>query len=144
MNQYTCTKGKDGKIYVFTLNDQGRKVRTKNDNVRYCDNIPIPECKTLCRKTSPAKKLNTPCKKKKGYFINKAEVVDYCKHKPPGDYARNKRQKIADVHNKVLKGEINEEQGDKMLKKIYKQNDKPIKTTQVKTPRSPKTLRWDI
>ena len=119
MSQYSCTKGKDGRLYVFQLNNQGRKVRTKNENVRYCQ-IEIPACKTLCKNMSPAKRLNTPCKKKAGLFVNKKEVEDYCKHKPKGEYQRKDRQKIADIYNQVLRGELSESKGEQLLKKIYK------------------------
>lgn len=119
MSQYTCTKGKDGRLYVFKINENGKKVRTKNEFVKQCG-IKIPECKRLCNKTSPAKKINTPCMKKKGLFLNKLEVKDYCKHKPAGDYSRKDRQKIADIYNQVLRGEMSESKGEKLLKKYYK------------------------
>lgn len=34
--QYTSTLGKDGRLYIFKVNENGHKVRTTNDNVRYC------------------------------------------------------------------------------------------------------------
>jgi hypothetical protein len=123
MNQYSCTKGKDGRLYVFKLDENGHKIRTKNENVKYCQ-IKIPECKTLCRNGSPAKKIKTPCMKKKGLFATKPEVKEYCQHKPKGDYNRGDRQKLADIYNKVLRGELTESQGDKLIAKIQK----PAKT----------------
>jgi hypothetical protein len=119
MVEYSCTKGKDGRIYVFKINEKGRKVRTTNENVKYCK-IKIPECTTLCRNGSPSKRVKTPCMKKKGLFANKPEVKEYCQHKPKGDYNRGDRQKLADIHNKVLRGEITESQGDKLIAKIQK------------------------
>jgi hypothetical protein len=116
--QYSCTKGKDGKLYVFKLNEKGRKVRTTNDNVRHCDTKMIPNCKTLCRNQSPAKKLNTPCLKKKGLFVNKKEVQDYCQHKPKGEYGRKDRQQVADIYNKVLRGELKSSEGEALMNKI--------------------------
>lgn len=137
---YSCTKGKDGRIYVFKLNENNKKIRTKNENVIHCD-INIPECKTLCRQSLPAKNIKTPCKKKKGLFVDQKEVKDYCRSKKPGDYKRGDRQKIADIMNQVLRGEISEEKGDQLINKIKKIKSPQI-ILSVNKKKSPKTVTF--
>lgn len=122
--EYSCTKGKDGKLYVFKKVAGSPKRRTKNEDVKYCNGFQIEPCKRLCSAKSPkspSRKANLPCKKKKAVFTNKKEVGDYCKSKVRGDYRRRDRQQIADIYNMVHRGEISEEEGDKLLAKVRKE-----------------------
>jgi hypothetical protein len=106
MEQYTCTKGKDGRIYVFSINKQGKKHRVKNIYADKCKKKQLIKCKKLCKNNKISQKANPPCKKRSTVFVDKKDINSYCQSKIKGSYDRRNRQKIAEQANKLMKKEI--------------------------------------
>lgn len=141
---YTCTVGKDGRLYVFKI-ENGSKVRTKNIYANKCPRKQLQKCKTLCYSdNTPYRKVKTPCRFQKTVFTNKDEVKKYCKSRVKGDYSVSKRKKIAAEANKRLQ----EEKTDTKLLQTIKFKEEPTITTYhfvpTKSLRKPKSRKSNL
>jgi hypothetical protein len=112
-------RGKNGNLLKSDIVD-ALLVAFNNEESDTSDDQKIGKCDTLCDGNKPSYMVITPCYKKGTLFENKKEVKDYCKSKVKGDYERQDRQKIADIHNMIYYGHISEEEGYRLLTKIRK------------------------
>lgn len=103
---YTCVTGKDNRIYVFSVNKNGKKRRVKNNYAEKCPKDELPDCNRPCKKGKISKKANPPCTKKGGIFVDKQDIIQYCKTKTPGLYKRREREKVVKKANLLLKREM--------------------------------------
>ena len=106
---YTCRKVKNKGVYVYRIDEKGKKRRVKNDYATQCKLVEIPDCSNMCVR---GRKTYTPCKKKRGIFINRRDVRMYCndKKRTKGEYDRrlSERQRRADAANRQLAEEMKE------------------------------------
>lgn len=106
---YTCVKTKNNKLYVYGMDEQGKKFRVSNIYAARCPKKQIKTCKyDLCKKQRANKKLKYPCRKQKTVFLNKKEVNRHCRTKINGPYDVDDRQRVADEANKLLKSNMKE------------------------------------
>jgi hypothetical protein len=119
---YTCTTGRDNRVYVFQVNKNGKKHRVKNIYAEKCPKDELPDCNKPCKRGKISKKANPPCTKKGGIFINKKDIALYCKTKTPGLYDRRDRGKVVKKANILLKREMTKKIG---LPSSITKGDKP-------------------
>lgn len=112
MESYTCTKGKDGRYYVFRVDENGKKTRVSNDYISKCQGIRLESCKdNVCDKDNDNR---YPCKVKRTTFVSKKDAKDYCKTRKTGPYKSEERAKIIQEANEALKTEMAEKSSRSM------------------------------